>query len=156
MTAQVLTYGVTASVVGPGVSRGRIAEKSAEVEFDTSAGQSDVLPGPADLLVTAFAACVLKNVERMSSFMPFRYEGATIEVTAERETDPPRMARIHYVLTVVTDESERRLQLLHRNIARQGTIYNTLAQSCEITGEIVARSPIASRTAANGRVSGGL
>jgi uncharacterized OsmC-like protein len=138
-TSQILRYGVTARVMGPGVSRGAIAGKSAEVEFDTSAGQSDALPGPADLLVTAFAACVLKNVERMASFMPFAYEGATIEVTAERETNPPRMARIHYVLTVITDEPERRVELLHRNIARQGTIYNTLAQACEISGEVVAK-----------------
>lgn len=139
MTAQVLKYGVTAGVTGRGVSRGSIAEKSAEIEFDTSAGQIDTLPGPADLLVTAFAACVLKNVERMSSFMPFAYQSATIKVTGERETDPPRMVRIHYVLTVVTDEPERRLELLHRNISRQGTIHNTLALACEVTGEIVAQ-----------------
>lgn len=146
MTVQVLKYGVTANVVGSGISRGRIAGKSAEVEFDTSAAQSDTLPGPADLLVTAFAACVLKNVERMSSMLPFAYEGASIEVMAERETNPPRMARIHYVLTVVTDEPDRRVELLHRNIARQGTIYNTLAVACEVTGEIVAQPILVERS----------
>ncbi len=141
MTQQILTYGVTASVTSPGISTGNISGKSAKVEFDTSAGQSDSLPGPADLLVTAFAACVLKNVERMSSFMPFAYDGATIEVTAERETNPPRMARINYLLTVNTDEPERRVELLHRNISNQGTIYNTLAQVCEITGQIATERP---------------
>ena len=58
----------------------------------------------------------------------------------------PRKARIHYVLTVITDEPERRVDQLQRNIARQGTIYNTLAKACEVTGEIVARPASADRT----------
>ena len=139
MSEQRLTYAVRARTVAPGVSRAEIGGKTATVELDTSAGQSDALAGPADLLVTAFAACVLKNVERMSGMQPFAYEAAEIAVTAERETSPPRISKIHYVLTVTTDEPQRRLELLHRNIARQGTIYNTLAAVAEVTGEIVAR-----------------
>jgi uncharacterized OsmC-like protein len=92
-------------------------------------------------LVTAFAACVLKNVERMSRLQPFRYETAEIEVTAVREEQPPRIARIHYRLTITTSEPQRRVDLLHYNIARQGTIYNTLASACEVTGEIIAIPP---------------
>lgn len=141
MNAQQLTYSVHARVIVPGVARGAIAGKSAEVEFDTSAGQNDGLPGPADLLVAAFAACVLKNVERMSGLQPFRYDGAEIEVTAERETNPPRIVRLTYRLTVVTDEPQRRVDLLHHNIAKQGTIYNTLARACEVTGEVVVVVP---------------
>ena len=141
MQQQRLTYTVEARTVAPGVSRAASGGKTATVDLDTSAGQSDALPGPADLLVAAFAACVLKNVERMSGLQPFRYEAAEIAVTAERETSPPRISRIHYVLTVTTDEPQRRLDLLHRNIARQGTIYNTLAAVAEVTGEIVARPP---------------
>lgn len=143
MNDKLLTYTVTARVVGPGVSRADIEGKTAEVTFDTSAGQSDTLPGPADLLVTAFAACVLKNVERMSGLQPFRYEGAEIEVTAEREDRPPRISTIHYRLIVITEESQRRVDLLHHNVARQGTIFNTLAQACEVSGEIVAVTPAA-------------
>lgn len=136
---QRLTYTVRAETVGPGVSRASIAGKTATVDLDTSAGQRDAIAGPADLLVAAFAACVLKNVERMSGMMPFTYDAAEIEVTAEREANPPRISRIRYTLTVTTDEPERRLELLHRNIARQGTIYNTLAQVAEVTGEVVGR-----------------
>jgi uncharacterized OsmC-like protein len=138
MSAIVLSYTVNARVVGTGVALGAVEGKTAEVEFDTSAGQSQSLPGPADLLVMAFAACVLKNVERMSQMLPFRYEGASITVTAEREQNPPRMARIQYRLDVLTNEPQRRLDLLHRNIASKGTIYNTLARTCEVSGEIVA------------------
>lgn len=141
MSSTLLTYRATARVVEEGISEAEIGGKAARIRFDTSAGQSDVLPGPADLLVTAFAACVLKNVERMSRLQPFRYEGAEIEMTAVRAERPPRIARIHYRLTVFSDEPQRRVELLHRNIARQGTIYNTLTSTCEVTGEIVAVSP---------------
>lgn len=143
MSEQLLTYSVRACVTAPGVSHGAIVGKEADVTFDTSAGQSDTLPGPADLLVTAFAACVLKNVERMSHLQPFRYTGAEIDVTAKREERPPRISAIRYRLTVMTDEPPRRVELLHRNIVRQGTIFNTLARACEVTGEIVAVSPAA-------------
>ena len=93
--------------------------------------------------MAAFAACVLKNVARMSEFQPFRYEGAEIEVTAERAGQPPRISTIRYRLVVTTDEPQRRIDLLHRNIARQGTIFDTLAQACDVGGEIVAVSPAA-------------
>lgn len=141
MSNTLLTYRVTARVLNKGVSEAEVAGKTARIQFDTSAGQSEVLPGPADLLVTAFAACVLKNVERMSRLQPFRYETAEIEVVAVREEQPPRIARIHYRLTITTSEPQRRVDLLHYNIARQGTIYNTLASACEVTGEIIAVPP---------------
>jgi hypothetical protein len=76
-----------------------------------------------------------RNVER---FMPFRYERAAIQVEAERQDAPPRMVAVRYVLRVVTDEPPTRVELLHHNIRRHGTIFNTLAAACEVTGDIVA------------------
>jgi hypothetical protein len=46
------------------------------------------------------------------------------------------MARIEYEITVGTEESNRRLELLHENIRRFGTIYNTLFTSTDLTGII--------------------
>lgn len=143
MPGQQLTYQVSARVIEPGVSEATVDGKSGVVAFDTSAGQRPDLPGPADLLVTAFAACVLKNVERMSTLQGFDYHGASIDVTAERDVNPPRISRIRYRLVVHTDEPDRKMQLLHRNIARQGTIYNTLASSCEIAGDLVVSPAVA-------------
>lgn len=132
-----MSYKVEARVVRPGVSAA--TSKRAVIEFDTSAGQSDLLPGPADLLTMAFAACVLKNVERFSHILPFRYEEASIEVTAERQEVPPKITRITYSLQLVTDEAEHRVELLHRNIRRYGTIYNTLAGTCDVSGNVQVR-----------------
>lgn len=90
--------------------------------------------GPADLLATAFAACVLKNVERFSGIMPFRYDSASISVTAEHEGRPSRISRIRYLLRIKTDEPLQRVALLRRNIERFGTILNTLSAACEVRG----------------------
>lgn len=42
------------------------------IAFDGSASTGEALPGPADLLAAALAACMLKNVERFSGILPFR------------------------------------------------------------------------------------
>ena len=43
-----------------------IAAHGGDIRFDGSATTRDDLPGPADLLAAALAACILKNVERFS------------------------------------------------------------------------------------------
>ncbi|HNI34878.1 MAG TPA: OsmC family protein [Microthrixaceae bacterium] len=132
-------YVVRANTLGDGTSVA--TSKRSEVRFDSSPTQGDELPGPADLLVTAFAACVLKNVERMGQILPFHWEHASIEVRGERQDSPPKMTRIIYRLEVVTDEPNHRVDLLHRNISRHGTIYNTLSAVCDVSGEIIAIPP---------------
>lgn len=108
------------------------------VEVDTTPDQGGTLPGPADLLTAAFAACVLKNVDRFSRILPFRYSAAEIVVTVERQESPPRIKYVTYVLRVTTDEPSRRVDLLHRNIIDHGTVFNTLREVCDVEGEIVA------------------
>ena len=119
----------------------RLVARAATIAFDGSAATGDVLPGPADLLAAALAACMLKNVERFSHILPFRYRRAEAEVVVEREEPPPRIVRARYTLRVETDEPDRRVALLHRNIRSFGTISNTLALACDLQGEIVAVRP---------------
>ena len=130
-----LTYEVQARILRPGVSE--IETKDARLPFDRSPGQGDVLPGPAELLCGAVAACLLKNVERFSEMLPFEQHGASVRVAAERQQTPPRFTTIRYELRIVTDEPPNRVDLLQRNLAKYGTVYNTLAEVCEISGDIV-------------------
>ncbi len=140
----VLTYTVDAGRAEPGISIGRT--RQAEIRFDTGVDLSDDLFGPADLLGAAFAACMLKNVERFSHLLRFRYEGANVHVALEREDHPPRITRItritriRYRLRLATGEPEHRVEILERNLVSFGTIYNTLLRSCEVTGEVVAEA----------------
>lgn len=139
MSAPALTYEVRARIVRPGTSEARA--KRATIAFDSSPEMSDELPGPAELLCAAFAACLLKNVERFSEMLPFEQHGASVRVSAERRQDPPRFTRIRYELRVLTDEPARRVELLERNLAKYGTIYNTLAAACDVAGDVLAVSP---------------
>ena len=138
MTTQPATmkYAVTAETTAGG--QAAVHARTSTVAFDGSAQAGEALPGPADLLCAALSACILKNVERFSHMLPFRYHSASIEVTAEREEPPPRIVRMHYRLRIVTDEPAARLELLHKNIRKFGTITNTLAAACEVTGELEA------------------
>ena len=133
-----LTYTVDAGRAGEGVS---VAwARAAEIRFDTGVDLADDLFGPADLLGAAFAACMLKNVERFSHILPFRYEGASVHVTLEREQRPPRISKIRCELRLVTDEPEQRVRLLERNLVQFGTIYNTLSHACDVSGEVVVET----------------
>ncbi len=128
-------YEVSASVLKGGAATAKA--KQSAIRFDGSAQQDPALPGPAELLAAAFAACALKNVERFSKILPFHYESASIHVVAEREEPPPRIVSIRYTLKIDTDESANRVELLHRNLRKFGTVYNTLAAACHVNGEIV-------------------
>jgi uncharacterized OsmC-like protein len=139
MTEPPLTYEVEARIVRPGVSE--IQAKQERITFDSSPQMGEELPGPAELLCSAFAACVLKNVERFSEMLPFAQQGASVRVTAERQQAPPRFTAIRYELRVLTDEPPQRVELLQRNLAKYGTVYNTLAATCDVTGNVVAVSP---------------
>ena len=119
-----------------------VTAQGGAIRFDGSAATGEMLPGPADLLAAALAACILKNVERFSKLLRFSYRRATVHVAVEREDPPPRIVRARYTLRVETDEPESRLGLLHRNILKLGTITNTLAAATDLHGEIVAvRAP---------------
>jgi uncharacterized OsmC-like protein len=98
------------------------------------------LPSPADLLVSAFAACCLKNVERFSEFMHYNYDRAEISVEATRKDKPPMMEKISFILTVHTNDRNINAGLLLRNIQKFGTIYNTLNAVCEINGEVLIKN----------------
>lgn len=140
-TAAGANYTVTAHTHGDGTSTA--VANGRPIRFDSSPGQGDELPGPADLLTASFAACLLKNVERMGGLLPFEWASASVEVRSERQDSPPRMTAIHYRLEIVTDEPDHRLELLHRNISRHGTIYNTLAAACDVSGDVIAVRPAA-------------
>ncbi len=100
-------------------------------------------PGPAELLAGAFAACLMKNLERSGALLSFRYERADVDVRARRQDVPPRFVEIEYELRLVTDETPRRVDLVHRNLRQYGTVYNTLAAVCDVHGRVVTEpSPV--------------
>ncbi len=138
-----LEYAVTAAQAARTV--GAAHSRSAEVLFDIAApaGQNQHLMNPAELLLSAFAACALKNVERYAEILSFAYQRAEIIVRGVRQDAPPRITAITYTLTLWTDEPAHRVQLLQRNLEKYGTVYNTLAASAAVSGDIQVVAPAA-------------
>jgi uncharacterized OsmC-like protein len=110
--------------------------KEFNINFGTTAETSDTLPNPAELFLSSFAACMLKNVERFSAMMKFNYTKTILEVNATRIENPPRMDNIIYNLTIYSNDKKLNTDLLKKNIEKFGTIYNTIKLSCTITGTI--------------------
>lgn len=46
---------------------------------------------------------------------------------------------IGYEMVIDTDEADRRLELLHTNVRKYGTISNTLAAAVTLTGTVVRK-----------------
>ena len=99
------------------------------------------IPDPGGKDAAAFAACLLKNLNRAGQFLSFRYERAEVDVSARRQDAPPKFTEITYELRLVTGEPQRRIDLLHRNLRRYGTVYNTLAGACDVHGRVIT-SPV--------------
>jgi uncharacterized OsmC-like protein len=133
-----LEYEVKAEQIIPNISTA--SAKHAQIYFDSSPGQSEHLFNPAELYLTAFAACILKNVERFSEKLKFRHRKAAIRIHGIREEPPPRLTKVHYQLTLWTEESSHRVDLLRRNLEKYGTIFNTVSTSCEVSGDIIVES----------------
>jgi uncharacterized OsmC-like protein len=101
--------------------------KDATLALDTAlAGRRDAL-NPAELLLAALSACMIKGIERVAPMLKFNFRGVEVRVHRVRQDVPPRMERIKYDIRVETDESDQRLTLLHQNVKKYGTVFNTIA-----------------------------
>ncbi len=129
-----LEYHVTARRID---SHGSLANtKQAMIELDTDmAGRQDGF-NPAEMLLASLAACILKGTERVIPILEFDMRGIEVSINGVRQDNPPKMISITYEIVVDTDESDTRLDLLHRNLQKYGTIYNTLAGATELSGSI--------------------
>jgi uncharacterized OsmC-like protein len=121
-------------------SHGSLAKaKQAEVALDTDlAGRQDAM-NPVELLLSALAACMLKGIERVTPVLKFRIDGAEVSLEAVRQDAPPKLTLIRYEIVVDSDESDQRLDLLHRNILKYGTISNTLGGAVPLEGTLRRR-----------------
>lgn len=110
--------------------------KNATIVLDTDiAGRPDAL-NPAELLLASLAACMIKGIERVVPILRFALRGVEVSIHGVRQDKPPRMVAITYELIVDTDEPDRRLDLLHDNVRKFGTISNTLAAATKLEGVI--------------------
>lgn len=127
-----LTFDVAARRVD---AHGSIATcKSATIRLDTDlAGNAEAF-NPAELLLAALAACMIKGIERIQPMLRFQLRGVSVHLHGVRQDVPPRLEQISYEIVVDSDESDARLALLHENVRKYGTVFNTVAPGTSLSG----------------------
>jgi uncharacterized OsmC-like protein len=113
--------------------------KDAEITLDTDLqGRVDAF-NPAELLLAAVSACIIKGIERVTPMLNFSLRGVEVRVDGVRQDTPPRMESITYEIIVDSDESDRRLARLHDNVKKFGTVFNTVAPGTQLGGVLRRR-----------------
>ncbi|AKI03294.1 putative redox protein, regulator of disulfide bond formation (plasmid) [Hoeflea sp. IMCC20628] len=108
----------------------------ARIILDTGmAGRPDAF-NPAELLLASVAACMIKGIERVTPMLDFHLRGVEVTLHGLRQDSPPKMTSISYELIIDTDEIDQRLDLLHKNVRKYGTISNTIAEATKLQGTI--------------------
>jgi len=133
-TPQKMTFAVRARRIDAHGSEATC--KSASITLDTDlAGRADAF-NPAELMMAALAACMLKSIERVAPILKFNLRGVEVRLNGVRQDVPPRMESIDYEILVDSDESDHRLELLHDNVRKYGTVYNTVSPGTTLAGVI--------------------
>lgn len=129
-----LEYSVSARRIDDHGSEART--KDAMIVLDTDVkGRPDAF-NPAELFLAAICACMIKGIERVTPMLHFQLRGVEVRVRGVRQDSPPKLVSVVYDLIVDTDESDQRLELLHTNVRKYGTIYNTVADATALSGAI--------------------
>jgi uncharacterized OsmC-like protein len=129
-----LTFHVTAERIDAHGSLARC--KQAQVALDTDLGGNFAAFNPAELLLAALAACMIKGIERVTPILKFSLRGVEVRIDAVRQDVPPRLESIDYEILVDTEEPDHRLELLHENVRKFGTVYNTVAPGTTLRGAL--------------------
>ncbi len=129
-----LEYRISAQRIDPRQSVAR--SESAQVRLATGLTGSVDAFNPAELFLAAIAACMIKGIERVTPMLKFELRGVRVSLKAVRQDAPPKIISVHYAIEVDTDETDQRLELLHTNVRKYGTISNTVAAATELIGTI--------------------
>ena len=129
-----LEYTVTARRIDAHGSEATTKQASVTLDTDVN-GRPDAF-NPAELFLAAIAPCMIKGIERAIPMLKFQLRGVEVKVHGIRQDCPPKMVSIDYELVVDTDENDHRLELLHTNVRRYGTISNTVAAATKPDGGI--------------------
>lgn len=113
--------------------------KKADITLDTDIKGRDDAFNPAELFLASVAACMIKGIERVMPMLKFELRGVEVKLHGVRQDSPPKMISIDYEIIVDTDEDDRRLELMHTNVRKFGTISNTVAEATKLEGRIRRR-----------------
>jgi uncharacterized OsmC-like protein len=76
----------------------------------------------------------------VAPLLKLEIRGVEVSVHGARQDSPPKMVSLTYELIVDTDADDHKLDLLHQNLRRYGTIYNTVADATHLEGRLIRRA----------------
>ncbi|WP_290997197.1 hypothetical protein [Hyphomicrobium sp.] len=79
-------------------------------------------------------------IERVASMLHFAFRGVEVKLHDVRQAKPLETVAITYEFIVNTDEPDRRLDLLHENVRKFGTIFNSVAGATRLERKIGRKS----------------
>ena len=130
-----LKFQVQASWQG---ERGSVARtERGSVTLDTTMQGAAAGLNPVETLLAALAACMFKGTERVRESLALDFTSMEIDLQAVRPATEARIESITYQVRIATNADDRKLELLHENLKKHGTIYNTVRQGTNISGTIV-------------------
>lgn len=113
--------------------------KEAKIDLDTNLNGNPKAFNPAELLLASLSACIIKGIERVVPILNFELRGVEVKVNGIRQDSPPKLESITYEIIVETDESDHRLESLHTNVKKYGTVFNTIAPGTALSGILVRK-----------------
>ena len=85
---------------------------------------------------------MIKGIERAIPMLKFDLRGVEVKVRGVPQDSPPKMVSVGYEIIIDTDEVDHRLELLHTNVRKFGTISNTVSAALSFKGAVSRSSPI--------------
>lgn len=110
--------------------------KQATLTLDKDAHRRPNAFNPTELFLAAIAACKINGIERVAPMIHFHFDAVEVKLHGIRQDAPPMMVEVNYEMIVKTAEDDRRLERLHTNIRKYGTISNTVAMATKLQGTV--------------------
>jgi uncharacterized OsmC-like protein len=129
-------YTLKEKLVGKGValSEARGMKVFSDVIYD---GPHEYGYTPAEIIMNGLASCILINTQNFATKMKVDFKDLKVIVTAYRqEKQPPSIAKMEYKLFVKTNAPKEKFYKVLDYALKYSTVYNTLKNAVEITGDI--------------------
>lgn len=94
----------------------------------------------AETLLAALGACLITNVNALTTKMHLQVEGVRLEIEGDRRDEPPAFIQIRYRLLLDSPEPQDKLEKLHEVAFKWGTVTNTLLNGVAVHGELATEN----------------
>jgi uncharacterized OsmC-like protein len=89
-----------------------------------------------ETVLAAFGACVLSNITKGAKQMNLQVEGANIEFSAYKRSNPLGFHDLKYVITILSPEPKEKLMELYGKATTDGTATNSLLEGLKPQGKL--------------------